>query len=139
MDCGPRTLQINNGTIFSYAMNNYWYTDAPAQQGGQFTFRYAFSSGPEISTTQAMTLAADQRSPFFAIRHYNMGWDTTLSDKGSAFVSTSPEGVRVLTIRPLENSDDYLVRVQNTTDKDISANLQFPAAKFKSVHGISAG
>ena len=130
----PEDIQIKNGTIFSYAMNNYWYTDAPARQGGLFTFRYAFSSGHEISTTQAMTLAADQRSPFFAIRHYNMGWDPTLSDKGSAFVSTSPEGVRVLTIRPLENGDDYLVRVQNTTDKDIRANLQLPQGQIQKAY-----
>jgi len=130
----PADIQINNGTIFSYAMNNYWYTDAPAQQGGQFTFRYAFSSGPEFSTTQAMTLAADQRSPLFEIRHYNMGWEPRLSDKGGAFVSTSPEGVRVLTIRPLESGDDYLVRVQNTTDEDINANLQFPQGQIQKAY-----
>ena len=46
----PESIQIRNGTVFSYAMNNYWYTDAPAQQGGQFTFRYALTSGPEVST-----------------------------------------------------------------------------------------
>ena len=37
----PESIQIHNGSVFSYVMNNYWYTDAPAQQGGRFTFRYA--------------------------------------------------------------------------------------------------
>ena len=43
----PDSIKIRNGTVFSYVMNNYWYTDTPAQQGGRFTFRYALTSGSE--------------------------------------------------------------------------------------------
>ena len=52
----PESLQIRNGSVFSYVMNNYWYTDAPAQQGGRFTFRYALTNGPDVSPVQAATL-----------------------------------------------------------------------------------
>lgn len=30
--------------LYSYLMNNYWYTNAPIAQDGQFTFRYSFTS-----------------------------------------------------------------------------------------------
>jgi hypothetical protein len=106
-------------------MNNYWYTDAPAQQGGRFTFRYALTSGGDVSETQAATLTAEQRSPLTAIRHYNMGWPPTLPDTGTGFLNASPAGVTVLTIRPLED-DRYLVRVQNTTPNDVKAAVQLP-------------
>jgi alpha-mannosidase len=106
-------------------MNNYWYTDAPAEQGGRFTFRYALTSGRDVSQTRATTLASEQRSPLLAIRHYSMGWPPTLSARGASFLSAQPEGLRILTIRPVENGDAYLVRVQNSTAEKIQAHLLF--------------
>lgn len=38
-------ILIDNGTIYSYVMNNYWWTNSPASQGGRFRFRYALTSG----------------------------------------------------------------------------------------------
>lgn len=122
----PESIQIRTGAVFSYVMNNYWYTDAPAQQGGRFTFRYALTSGADVSEDQAMVLASEQRSPLIAIRHYKMGWEPTLPDTGAGFLNASPPGVNTLTIRPLPNADTYLVRVQNTTSNEVKATLQFP-------------
>ena len=127
----PESIQIRSGAVFSYVMNNYWYTDAPAQQGGRFTFRYALTSGPEISEAQTISLASEQRSPLTAIRHYNMGWQPTLPDTGSGFLNAAPVGVTVLTIRPLADRDTYLVRVQNTTSSDVKATVRFPGVTLK--------
>jgi alpha-mannosidase len=126
----PESIQVRDGTLFSYVMNNYWYTDTPAQQGGNFTFRYALTSGQEVSSTQAAILTSEQRAPLTAIRHYNMGWTPTLSDKGAGFLNASPAGVTILTIRPLDHDDAYLVRVQNTTPAQVSAKLQFPKVQL---------
>ncbi|HEX4424163.1 MAG TPA: polysaccharide lyase family protein [Terriglobales bacterium] len=130
----PESIQVRNGTLFSYVMNNYWYTDTPAQQGGNFTFRYALTSGQEVSSTQAEILTSEQRSPLTAIRHYNMGWTSTLSDKGAGFLNASPAGVTILTIRPLDHDDAYLIRVQNTTPDRVTANLQFPTVQLEEAY-----
>jgi hypothetical protein len=130
----PESISIRNGSLFSYIMNNYWYTDTPAQQGGKLVFRYAFTSGTDISPAQAVTLTSAQRSPLTAIRHYNMGWTPTLPDKGAGFLSASPAGVTVLTIRPLDAGDAYLVRVQNTTSEPVTADLQFPAVQLEDAY-----
>jgi alpha-mannosidase len=126
----PESIQICNGTLFSYVMNNYWYTDTPAQQGGHFTFRYALTSGQQVSSPQAVILTSEQRSPLTAIRRYNMGWTPTLSDKGTGFLNATPAGVTILTIRPLDHGDAYLVRVQNTTSDRVTAHLQFPTIQL---------
>ena len=63
-----------------------------------------------------------------------MGWQPTLSDKGAGFLGATPAGVAVLTIRPLEDDDAYLVRVQNSTPDDVNANLQFPAVQFQEAY-----
>ena len=80
----PASLDLRNATLFSYMMNNYWYTDTPARQGGVFTFRYALTSGPDVSLADAIALSADQRSPLVAIRRYSMGWEPQIDAAGES-------------------------------------------------------
>ncbi|MEJ0087274.1 MAG: polysaccharide lyase family protein [Pseudomonadota bacterium] len=127
----PETIKITNGNVFSYAMNNYWYTDAPAKQGGRFTFRYALTSGANVSGAEAMMLTSEQRATLPAIRRYNMGWEQGLPEAGGGFLQATPQGVTVLTIRPLEGGDAYLLRVQNTTANAVTATLKFPSVAIR--------
>ncbi len=54
----PRALagssELKNGWLFSYVMNNYWFTNYKADQGGQMAFSYSI-------TTQAATDAQAAR------------------------------------------------------------------------------
>ncbi len=122
----PASLDLRNATLFSYVMNNYWYTDTPARQGGRFTFRYALTSGPDVSLADAIALSADQRSPLVAIRRYSMGWEPQIDAAGESFVDVSPSGTRLLTVRPLENAGSYLIRVQNGTPDAIPVRIRLP-------------
>ena len=122
----PSSLELVDGTIFSYVMNNYWYTDTPARQGGHFTFRYALAGGRDLSLTDALGLAADQRSPLVAIRRYSMGWEPRLDPGGTGFVEVSPAGARVLTVRPLQRAGSYLLRVQNSTPDAATVRIRLP-------------
>jgi alpha-mannosidase len=130
----PKSIDIANGTTFSYVMNNYWHTDTPAQQGGRFTFRYSLTSGPAATEDHAANLAAEQRSPFFAIKRYNMGWQPTLSIKGASFLSATPSSVRVLTVRPLDTPNSYIVRVQNMSSGPVEARLNFPMTTVQNAY-----
>ena len=136
----PAAIEIRNGTVFSYAMNNYWYTDAPAQQGGHFTFRYALTSGNSLSQAEAAKFAIEQRSELLVLRHEHKAWKQTMPVTGSGFLSTSPAGVAVLTIRPGAARDTYLIRVQNSTDQATQAKLEFPMIELADAHlGSAAG
>ncbi|GAA2842182.1 hypothetical protein GCM10020220_033970 [Nonomuraea rubra] len=42
----PPTLDQEDGTVYSWALNNIWDTNFPAQQQGETTFRYAVTSEP---------------------------------------------------------------------------------------------
>jgi hypothetical protein len=107
-------------------MNNYWYTDTPAQQGGKFTFRYALTSSRDMSEGESAAFAAEQRSPLVAIRRYNMGWVPLLPETGNGFLDATPSGVKVLTMRTdLGSRDSYLLRVQNMTPGPVHAELHF--------------
>ena len=124
--CGLRRSTCATPHSSRYVMNNYWYTDTPARQGGHFTFRYALTSGPDVSLADAIALSAEQRSPLVAIRRYSMGWEPQLDAAGVSFVGVSPSGARLLTVRPLENAGTYLIRVQNGTPDAIPVRIRLP-------------
>ena len=126
----PSALELRDGTLFSYVMNNYWYTDTPARQGGHFTFRYALASGRDVSLTDALALAAEQRSPLVAIRRYSMGWEPQLDAGGTGFVDVSPASARVLTVRPLQRAGSYLLRVHNATPDASSVRIHLPHVRL---------
>ncbi len=44
----PKEFGHRTAAIFSYVMNNYWTTNYLAGQGGDFVFRYVFTSGKNI-------------------------------------------------------------------------------------------
>ena len=44
----PKEFGQRSGTIFSYVMNNYYYTNYATGQGGDFTFRYVLTSGNNL-------------------------------------------------------------------------------------------
>jgi hypothetical protein len=57
------------GTVYSWALNNIWDTNFPAQQQGETTFRYAITSGPGGSPPQVIgaRAAAGLVDPFLAV------------------------------------------------------------------------
>jgi hypothetical protein len=122
----PDSIKIQTGAVFSYVMNNYYIIDAPGQQGGHFTFRYVMTSGPDLPLSAMTHLSLRGRSPLYTLRHYHKEWKQILPEKGTGFLSASPEGVAILTIRPGSDDGTYLVRVHNSTDQQITARLQFP-------------
>ena len=42
---------------FAYALNNYWHTNFPRVQSGEFTFRYVLTSGADLSPAALSRLA----------------------------------------------------------------------------------
>jgi hypothetical protein len=45
----PERFIPKTSVIYSWVMNNYWHTDFRRVQGGDYTFRYALTSGRELS------------------------------------------------------------------------------------------
>ncbi|WP_436838706.1 glycoside hydrolase family 38 C-terminal domain-containing protein [Nonomuraea cavernae] len=54
----PPTLDKEDGTVYSWALNNIWDTNFPAQQQGETTFRYAVMSAAGVEGRRLGALAA---------------------------------------------------------------------------------
>ncbi|MHB9131240.1 MAG: glycoside hydrolase family 38 N-terminal domain-containing protein [Armatimonadota bacterium] len=62
-----QTLPEANGTVMSWVMNNYWFTNFPAAQGGGFTWRYSLLAMPGGFDRDAATrFARTLRQPLIA-------------------------------------------------------------------------
>jgi alpha-mannosidase len=130
----PTSLDIRNGNLFSYVMNNYWNEDAPAQQGGHFRFRYALTSGQKSSPVTSVYLSLEGRSPLLALPHEHKEWKQILPVEGSGFLESSPPGIVVLTIRPGLDEKGFLLRVHNSTSQEVTAHLQFNHTHMKDAY-----
>src|SRR5579875_2862754 len=59
----PGVFEPKSGTLFSYIMNNYWHTNYRAGQGGEFTFRYAMTSGAQVDGDAYTHMSAEEMRP----------------------------------------------------------------------------
>ncbi len=131
----PTTIQIKDGTVFSYVMNNYWYTDTPAQQDGHFRFRYILTSGDNLSQASTAQLAIGARSPLYVIPLEHKEWTPILPEQGQSFVSASPRGISVVAMRPVPGERGaYLLRVQNGTSQTTDAQIRFPGSQLEGAY-----
>lgn len=61
----PPTLDQEDGTVYSWALNNIWDTNFPAQQQGETTFRYAVASeAGALGRRLGATAASGLTEPF---------------------------------------------------------------------------
>jgi hypothetical protein len=59
----PTEFRPRGSTIFSYVMNNYWNTNYVAAQGGEFTFRYVFTSAPVLDQVALSRMGWAETTP----------------------------------------------------------------------------
>lgn len=82
----PPTLDAEPGTVYSWALNNIWDTNFPAQQQGETTFRYAVASAAGVPARRlGAQVAAGLTDPFLGVL-----LSGTAPPPGSSSPSTTP-------------------------------------------------
>jgi alpha-mannosidase len=59
----PTEFGQPTGTVFSYVMNNYWFTNYRAGQGGHFRFRYVVTSAPSTDAAALSRMGWEETTP----------------------------------------------------------------------------
>lgn len=108
-----KSLNIEKGTVFSYVMNNYWYTNFRAFQCGKVSFRYFITSGkPGMDNSTAFHLSQQYTQPVY----FNII---------KKLIKTGRKNIFVLSFKKSEDKKGYIIRLKETDGKDTQAKLGF--------------
>jgi alpha-mannosidase len=130
-------LPIRNGHVYSYIMNNYWFTNYRAQQGGTFIFHYSITSGTDLGREQLARFDADTRSPvsvypFLSTFSMNIAQaDRPFPASSASFLTLEAANLQMVTFKAAEDQDGYILRLRETAGRTGEAKIKFPALRVQ--------
>jgi alpha-mannosidase len=125
-------LDLGSGHVFSYAMNNYWFTNYKASQGGEFTFRYFLTSGATLDNAELARFDASTRSPFIAYGHFDKlhvrldAIKHQMPAPAGRFFRIDSPNAQLVTLKQAEDENGYILRLKETAGTDGVARITSP-------------
>ena len=128
----PREFGTRKGSIFSYAMNNYWHTNYRAAQGGHFHFRYILTSAPSIDPVALSRLGWEESTPLevseVTASDKAVEWKRPLDGKSGSFLGLDDPALVLEAWKPAEDGRGTIVRILDLGGSARTAHLRLPFA-----------
>ncbi|MHB1037129.1 MAG: glycoside hydrolase family 38 N-terminal domain-containing protein [Pirellulales bacterium] len=124
-------LPLNNGHVYAYVMNNYWFTNYLAGQGGDFLFRFAVTSQPKADRAASARFGWDVANPLIAVAAEANPAGTLAAAAGS-LVSVAEPNVMLVGVKRAEADDALVLRLWEMSGKATTAHVRLelpPGAK----------
>jgi alpha-mannosidase len=116
-----------DGTLFSYAMNNYWHTNYAARQGGDVVFRYRLSLlAPGADPAEPVRRGWAACDPLWVSPAYENAAPGPLIARDSA-LSLADQGVLVVGAKPADDGEGAILRLLDVRGAARSVGV-WPAA-----------
>lgn len=126
----PREFGKRPGTIFSQVMNNYYFTNYAAAQGGDFTFRYVVTSGNNLGPAYLSRVGRDEMSPLEVdqITSQDKAVDSPrpLAATQGSFLHTDQPDVALETWKRAEDGKGTILRFLELAGKPAEVNVETP-------------
>jgi len=124
-------LPFTNGHVYAYLMNNYWFTNYLAGQGGDFAFRFAITSRPKADRVASARFGWDASNPLLAhvVEANSTG---RLTAPAAGLVSIAEPNVFLVGARPAAAGNGFILRLWELTGRPTTAHVRFtstPARK----------
>ncbi len=129
----PEKFAPRSSALFSYALNNYWHTNFPRVQSGDFMFRYVVTSGNGLTPASLGRLARESLTPLETgelTRNDKVGLRGSLPATAASLLSLSGEGVEMDALKPAEDGNGYIVRLVETSGHSGAAHLHSRLLRF---------
>lgn len=122
-------LPLNNGHIYAYVMNNYWFTNYKASQGGEMTFRFSLTSIAKYSRVAASRFGQTVRNPLRAV--YANGVSQSAKKATASICSVAQGNVIIQTVKKAESGKGLIIRLREIDGKKTLAAVELSAGRFK--------
>ena len=120
-----RTI-VPDGTLFAYAMNNYWHTNYAARQGGQFGCRFRVSLLASGDVAEPVRRGWAACEPLYVSPAYETRVPGPLIAKDRALF-LADKGVMVVGAKPADDGEGAVVKLLDVSGQARSVGV-WPAA-----------
>ena len=126
----PERFEAKSGTIFSYALNNYWHTNFRRVQSGDFVYRYVMTSGRELAPADLARLGRAAMTPLEIgqlLPNDKFGNpDRPLAMEPTSFLSVDAPNVAIENWKVAEDGNGTAIRLLETGGTTATARLTLP-------------
>jgi len=132
----PHEFGERSGNIFSYIMNNYYFTNWPAAQGGDFTFRYVVSSGRDLTSEYLSQLGRAEMTPLEADEIISndkaVKVPAPLPSDEASFLEIDQPNVVLAAWKVADDGNGIIMRFLELGGKGSTVNVRLPHIKAES-------
>ena len=126
----PAEFRPKSSSLFSWMMNNYWGTNFPAWQGGDFTFRYAITSAASFDPAALTRFGLEALTPLERDDVAGSTDPSTLSNQQASLLEISDPGVTLLAWKRAEDGNGTVLRIQEASGGSSHVSIRSPYLKF---------
>ncbi len=123
-------LPFANGHIYAYVMNNYWFTNYLAGQGGDYTFRFSITSRKTADRVASARFGWAASNPLLAVP-VEANPSGPLADSAGSLVLVEEANVIVVGARRAMEGDGLVLRLWELTGKPTVAHVKLPSIPAK--------
>ena len=127
----PAEFKPKSSAIFSWLMNNYWGTNFPAWQGGDFTFRYAITSNAQFNPPSLTRFGLEALTPLERDDVPGTQAFSSLPNQEASLLEVDNSGVTLLAWKRAEDGDGTILRLQDTAGEQSNILIHSPFLKFE--------
>jgi len=126
----PKEFGSRKGTVFSYLMSNYWETNWPAGQGGDYTFRYALTSGRDLNPGALSRLGWEEMAPLeideIKPQDKAVALPRPLASTETSFLQVDQPNVVLVTWKRAEDEQGTILRFLEVNGEADKVNVKVP-------------
>jgi hypothetical protein len=119
----PTEFRPRSATIFSWLMSNYWGTNFPSSQGGDFSFRYSVVTGPPAEPASLTRLGWELMTPLEVNPVAAGTGPAMLAANSASLLHLDNPNVVVTAWKLAEDGDGSIVRVEEISGKPAAVHI----------------
>lgn len=133
----PTEFGNRPGTIFSYAMNNYWFTNYRAGQGGNFRFRFVITSAAKTDPAELSRMGWEEATPLekdeVTSQDKALNTPRALDGKQGSFLKINDANLLLTTWKPAEDGNGTILRFLDLGGVTRTMAVQTPLLQLRQV------
>jgi hypothetical protein len=122
-------VEMKNGHLFAYVMNNYWHTNYKAGQDGDFTFRFALTSRAKSDLAASARFGAAVACPLVGATVEAQPGGVPAA--AGSLVEVAEPNVFVVSAKRADAGEGLVLRLWETSGQATTAHVRLPQGKAK--------